>query len=771
MGTRTITWHRDPATGFTAESDWTHFPPPLYYRSDMQQDVFLRFIFGNNSGYVCVAIIKHSAAKGKAKEFREFFFQYPEQKEEMGRCIEEFTPTHNVYFCPQLLDSTTRDKAHIKSTHVIWADLDSCPPGNMLIPPSIVIETSPKRFQAYWKIDDASPVEAEQISQRIAYFHEREGADKGGWDLSQLLRVPFTYNLKPEYDKEDPPQVKVYTIKSTLYRKSDFLQKYPAVTRTVAEEFEFPKEFPNTTGLGLLDKYGENLPPQIEYLFHNTPDKGSWSTALWTLQLLCLEAGMSREETYLVSRDASCNKFKRDHRDHEHLLWRDVCRAYVRNEENIKVIAPDSKPLPKLLSPEERAVAESRNTFVERYIQWASSLGDAAPQYHQAGAFVILSSVLSGGVRLPTSFGTIKPNIWFMILADTTLTRKTTAMDIAMDLVTEVDDGCVLATDGSVEGLLGTLALRPGRPSVFLRDEFSGLLESIVKKDHYAGMAEMFTKLYDGKMQKRVLRKETISVADPVLVMFTGGIRSKVCGILTHEHIGSGFIPRFVFVTAESDLSKVQPLGPPTERDSSGRDEILQGIRRLADVYAAEAQYVNTDGVVKLIPPAYVKASLSPAAWQRYNQLESEMMQEGLRSQAPEIMTPTFDRLCKSILKAAVLISASRQDPTEDRTIQVSLEDILHAILYGEGWRDYGIEIINNIGKNTSEQQLEKIANKIYRAPGITRSQLMQNYHLNSREASLIFETLEQRGIVLRTKEGRTEKFFPNPNVKRKATV
>lgn len=732
----------------------------------MQQDVFFRYVFGGRTGYVCVAIIKRAQGGKGAKQFKEYFFQYPGELDPMLRCIEEYTSTHDVYYCPQLLDTQARRKENIKETPVLWADLDECPPSNCLIPPSVTVESSPRRYQALWRVEDVSPADAEMISQRIAYYHEREGADVSGWDLSQLLRVPLTYNRKPEHE-DDPPIIKVLQLNRGLYRAEEFLKKYPAVTRHAVEEFPFPENLPDTDGEGMLDMYLDRLPPQATFLFTNTPEDKQWSIALWSLELVCFEAGMSREEAYILVRDSACNKFKRDHVDHERLLWRDVCRAWIRNEENIKVIAPEHKPLPKLLTPEERQLVASRETFVERYIRWASSLGDAAPQYHQAGAFIALSAVLSGGVRLPTSFGTIKPNLWFMILADTTLTRKSTAMDISMDLVAEVDDGAVLATDGSVEGLLGSLATRPGRPSVFLRDEFSGMLEAFTKKDHYAGMAEMFTKLYDGKLQKRVLRKETIEVRDPVLVMFTGGIRNKICGLLTHEHIGSGFVPRFVFITAESDLNRVKPIGPPTQVDNSGRAAILAELRRYLDVYQAQPQLKKEGDKLVILPAEFVNAELTPKAWDRYNKLEHDMMKEGIKSQAPEIVTPTFDRLCKSMLKAAVLIAASRQDPTEAKTIQVTYEDMIHAMSYGEQWRNYVVEVVNSVGKTSTEQEFDRIFRAVVREPGVTRSKVMQHYHLTARQADTIFTTLEQRGLVLRKREGRTERLFPvAPNVK-----
>jgi predicted transcriptional regulator len=715
----------------------------------MQHDVFLRYILGPNSGYVCVAFIR---VKGKEKDFQEQFYKYPEQLGEIVSKFQEMIPTHNVYFCPMVLDKPRRIKPNVAKTPVLWADLDDCDPGLMLVEPSVVVETSPGRYQAYWHIEDTSPVDAESLSMRIAYRHENDGCDTSGYDLTQLMRVPFTYNRKEGYGD---PLIKVISTKKVIYRPGDFDQ-YPPVVKAEAAMFE------------ILEKYNEGLPAVVDHLFYDTPD--DWSTALWTLTLNCFEAGMSREEVFLVAREAACNKFKRDGLS-ETFLWKDVCRAFIKNEENITRIAPEHNPAPKLLTEEERGRIQNRRTFIERYIEWASSLGDAATQYHQAGAFVVLSSLLSGAVRLPTSFGTIKPNLWFMILADTTLTRKSTAMDIAMDLIEDIDESIVLATDGSIEGLMGALGARPGQPSIFLRDEFSGLLESLTKKDHYAGMAEMFTKLYDGRPQKRVLRKETIEVRDPVLLMFCGGIRAKICGLLTDEHISSGFIPRYIFITAESDLSRVKPLGPPTVKNTTGRDDLLETLKLYKETYIHEPTIAIINGKSIMQPGMTYNAYMNQTTWDRYNALEHTMMKEGLKSNAPEIMTPTYDRLCKSTLKAATLIAASRMQIEEDGRIEITMEDLLHAIYYMEYWRDYCNEVVNDVGKTTSEQALDKIAAAIMRKPGVARSTLMQSYHLTARDANNIFQTLEQRGRIIRKHDGRTEKFFPITQQKKKVKV
>lgn len=723
-------------------------------------EVFFKHLLGPRvRGYVCIATLESTG-----ENFKERFFSYPEQLPNMIDFIDKYTPSHNVYFCPQLLRSPKRTKDNVTLCTAAWSDLDECDPANLIVKPSILVESSPLRYQAYWLFEDVQDSErAEGISRRIAYYHSFEGADRSGWDLTQLLRVPGTYNRKHEYGEA---AVKVVEINRNKYRLDDF-KKYPPVTdEIVISEFPYPGEaLDSVQGEELLVKYEDILPPQARFLFENIPDKDApegWSGSLWRLQLMLFESDLSREEVFVIARDAACNKWRRDNKPMTY-LWIEVCRAWSRHKENRKLLGVDDSPdkVIPLLTREETARVKNVRTFVEEYIEWASSLGDAAEQYHQAGALVILSALLSGAVRLPTSFGTVKPNLWFMILADTTLTRKTTAMDIAMDLIEEVDANAILATDGSIEGLMTSLATRPGQPSIFLRDEFSGLLESIVKKDYYAGMAETFTKLYDGKMQKRVLKKEIIEVKDPTLILFAGGIKSKVCGLLTHEHVSSGFVPRFVFITAVSDVERVKPLGPPTLRDTTGRGNILTAMRKLKEHYFTEPRlYQTPEGRLVYETPEPYNAELTTETWARYNVLEKDMMKMALKSQQPDILTPTYDRLCKSALKVAVLIAASRK-LTLTRTVVVELEDLLVAIKYMQEWRLYTNEIIDNVGLTTHEKEFGKILQAVVRQPGVTRSTLMQRYHLTARNADFIFGTLEQRGQIDRQKQGGTERLFP----------
>jgi len=702
---------------------------------------FIRWILGEDDGYVSVA-----SRHAQLKQFNEHIFPYPSGIGDLTEYIRGQQLVSDLYFCPTVLRDRKRVKENIGLSTVLWSDLDECPPDQLLVPPTVTVETSPDRFQAYWKLKEpVAALDAETINRRIAYYHQFQGADKSGWDLTQLLRIPGTRNFKREI--VGPVRLKEY-FTDRSYTLEDF-DCYPEEAGYQSEEVPFPDELPLQTGEELLELVRTSVSARAWTLFEQIPI-ADWSKALWQLQLMLADVGCTREQIFIIARDAACNKYKRDqpHRA-DKLLWREVCRAYSHSKNTGIALAaalPDQRidvADQPLLSQEEIKRANNHHTIIDAYVNWAKTTGDAAEQYHVAGAFIILSSMMASAVRLPTSFGPILPNLWFMITADTTLTRKSTAMDLATDIITEIDDSILLATDGSIEGLMTSLAARPNRSSVFLRDEFTGLLSQMRKRDYYAGMQETFTKLYDGKLQKRVLRKEIITVKDPVLLIFAGGIKSKIYELISPEDISSGFLPRFCFIAAESDVNKIKPLGPPVRQTRQGRDAL---IGRFAKLYLHYK--VDTPTIDNPFPKnSSVDVMLTDAAWKLYNRLDATLTEIGFNSNQNELMTPMMARLAMSGLKAAVLIAASRKLANE---VIVEEIDILKAFTHVNDWKVHAINLVLNAGKSPNEKRMEKVYQAIVEAGanGMIRSKLMQMFVLTSKDANAVFDTLIQRGLI-----------------------
>jgi hypothetical protein len=712
---------------------------------------FFKALFGNEEGYLCIFI------RSPEGPHQEDFFKYPEHLPLVLNHINKLFHGRNVYFCPMLLTSgKSRTKSTIKSCTAVWADLDEAHPDQIKPDASIVLETSPGHYQGLWLLDKvADPIDAEDASHRLAYKYQPIGVDQTGWDLTQLLRVPLTYNMKYAKPGEVPIVMPSKVDPSVKYNLSVFQEFDPVPGHDYIDE-PFPQDIGNLDPDQILADNRNKLDDRVFVLYSTEPTAASWSESLWHLEILLLEAGLPKEEVFVVVNNAKANKFARDGREPIY-LWKDVCRAAAKvKQRQVEILSGNIQTIP-LLTDKERASLGDHETFVDRFVNWAKSRGDAAWQYFEAGAFIALSSLLSGVVKLPTSFGIIIPNLWFMLLADTTLTRKSTAMDMAMDMLLSVDPDAVLATDGSIEGLLTSVSTRPGRPGIFWRDEFSGLLDAIRKKDYLAGMIETLTKLYDGKYQKRVLRKEVIEIRDPILIIFCGGIRSKVLELLDLEAIVSGFGPRFVYVEAESDINNYRPIGPITDEQDRQREKLV------AELQDIRSRYTATDtihiGEQTITTTRIWDAHLTPEAWDRYNKFERQMVQDGVSSSSPEIFTPMLDRLSKSALKAAVLIAASRQEP--EAKIAVEEWDVLRAIGYAELWRQYNLDVASNAGKTVSERKIDMIIKAVSRRPGISRSQIMQNYHLSARETDWLFETVDQRGQIRRVKDGRGERLYP----------
>ena len=132
------------------------------------------------------------------------FFKLPAFIDEIAQFLEEVKPGVDIYFCPLPSNKKSRKKESFSKSKILWADLDESSPYTCHPKPTIAWETSPNRYQALWFLDrELTASEVETANKNLTYSI---GADKGGWDLGQILRIPYTTNYKPQYDH---PRVKL----------------------------------------------------------------------------------------------------------------------------------------------------------------------------------------------------------------------------------------------------------------------------------------------------------------------------------------------------------------------------------------------------------------------------------------------------------------------------------------------------------------------------------------------------------------------------------
>lgn len=420
------------------------------------------------------------------------------------------------------------------------------------------------------------------------------------------------------------------------------------------------------------------------------------------------------------------------------------------------------KKVPTFIRPTDPASCDLPRTFVDRYSEWASTITDAPSQYHRATGVTILSTVMTPYISLPTSFGTFVPNIWMMVLAGTTMTRKSTSLDIARRLMDDVMDDYMLATDGSPEGLLTELGTRDEKVSVFHRDEITGFMSQVTGRDYMSGLLESFTRLYDGQPETRILRRERIEIKKPYLIFMAGGIKTRMEELVGMEHIRSGFLPRFIFVTGSTTKDQVRPIGPPSEEEekndgTSPRDTVLDELWNINQYYTKggesdqpQGNVIKIAGIVKAAAPSrrHVRLRGTPEFWQRLIELNDDAMEMGETSSQPELYTPMYQRLANSILKVAMLLCGA-----EFKEV-IEITHLQKAISLAQEWvetvTDFATAIENQPEMDRWEKKAEKIVQwvKTQHPNAPTQTEVMQKFRIRKKDIDDIENTLVARGML-----------------------
>lgn len=707
---------------------------------------FLEYLFGDEEGYCCIATASPTAMQ---TSFTHEYFEWPNAKQQIAEFVQQQQVDHHVWFCVSLLDTNVAaTKERCLPGSFIWADLDAVTSDDLQmksLPATCIVESSPQRFQAYWRLDVSVPPDIrEDLARKVTYYVE---ADKGGWACNKLMRMPYTLNHK----YLDRPIVDL---------------KFAYETRVPVAVFDGLPDPPlNPNAIPLPDQPNILKLPQPDqviykysYTLHETGfadlyvtepgENDDWSKRMWRLINICLESGMDTEEAFSIALAAKCNKYKRDNRPISY-LWREIVKADGIRKKAITVLG-EFKPLtmPQLVDPDLEL-----SSFITEYKDWASKSTDAVPDYHELCAFILLSAVLSSGIKLRASFGKLVPNLWGLVLGDSTLSRKTTAMELALSFLREIDKDAVVATDGSPEGLITVLGQRPEQVSVYYKDEVSGMFNAINTKSYLSDLPEVLTKMYDvPEHYHRTLRKETITVTSPFFIFFGGGIKDKVYSLIDEEYVLSGFLPRFLVVVGTADVTKLRPTGPPDDATIAGRARLESQLSQLYDAFSTLIP--SKVGTQTIMLPQSVEATMPDESWQFFAEVEHKLTMAAHDAINHVVALPTFTRLAFSGLKMAVLLAASR-GPDKARRVIVTKNDLEQAFWYVQRWGIHSIDLIQNAGVSKSERLMEKIVKTIAKHPGCTKTYLMRVHRLTSKEMSEIIDTLLGRGLVQVKREGK----------------
>ena len=729
---------------------------------------FLQNVWGDLTGQVDIARMH----KGEVRRHK--FFSWPEQAELLFAYVEKYKD-EDVYFTPVLFKAPMRQRIAASKASVVYGDADTFNIDDAKLQPSIIVHTSDNKTHLYWTltdVEDAQTCETLAHSVSVAHPKKTTGFDDG-WSCTKLLRVPGTTNLKYVDEGGAPYTVNVeYT--GAVYTEEEFSAAYPPV-----EEYTFEfKPFPNSK----LPTYAEALSSipssfELETLL-STPayeKNGSGSEALYLLYCELFRLGATDEVTYVIAERSSLNKWKRDqHMNPGEKLWADIQRARAKegneiegdveedDEDTIITVAPKEKPKGfDFLTAFEKENLE--RTFIDEYLTWATAKTTAAPQYHIAGAFTVLSCVFADFGHAVPKWGPLPLNLWFMVLGGTTLSRKSTAKNLMMSVIEEMEKDSPdytydLGSKFTAEGLDEALREGANRSALLHMDEIQAFMKTIDSKPYLAGIKGELTEVYDGKVTGKLRasgeeKDKKRKGARVALNLFTMGIKDQLADYLNIEDFQSGFLTRFVYVNAEPpkrsrETDYVEQQDPNEIR--KGDPLFVSMVEKLKERREMWSSWSDPYGQTIAVP-------CTPAAWERWNKFIVEALDAAQAQSRAAVLEAAASRLNNSVLKAATLLAMS------DGCDEVDLRHMLTAINYCGQWFEHLVAMTNRITESDWKRQQDKLAALLMNKGGEATWEVAYrafSAELRHKQFLEVVQAMEEAGQLIFEKKGKRRKLI-----------
>lgn len=242
-------------------------------------------------------------------KWKDYFFS----PDDFGK-IKQFLLDHadkNIYFCPHGFNRRVRQKADAVLPNMLWADLDFSDPNKMKPKPTIAIESSPGRFVGLWLLKGQM---TESLNRRLTYAVD---ADPGGWDVTQVLRLPGTKN----YKYASQPRVRLLWDDGPKWKPE-------TIDKMVPQEDDVEEGGEHLSPSEVFEQYSSKLPRWVrrELLAKKITGRADRSEMLWKLENECIEAGMTEDEAFAVIRNSVWNKFA-GRRNEESQLRKEISKA------------------------------------------------------------------------------------------------------------------------------------------------------------------------------------------------------------------------------------------------------------------------------------------------------------------------------------------------------------------------------------------------------------------------------------------------------------
>lgn len=438
------------------------------------------------------------STKNPKEGWKEHAFEY---KRGYKNHIKDFLQDHpsdkyDIYFCPLPFLGRKRLKNLVSKVNILWSDIDE---GNPKIKPSILWESSPGRLQALWYLKNTLTNEkGEQLNKDLTYYM---GADKGGWDLTQVLRVPGTRNHK--YDSK--PRVRVLEDNSDReYSPSKLRTRIGTSEETKTSTLTFEKIF---------SKYRRAISARVKRLLtQKHVSVGKRSEILWYMENKLNEAGVTPEEILVLIKNSAWNKFK-GRKDEDHRLKSELEKIIEVNTDT-----PDEVEIEDIVEKED-----SWDMQVDSYSGLMSSL-DRPPGWLVEGFWMSQSHGIIAGE--PKTFkSTLAMDLAVSVASGTPFLGKHKVMNPGPVFYIQNENAKWIIKDRLMKiahsrGLMGSI--KPHQDKWRIQWP-TPLPINFINQQSFLLTDPLHQKILEQSFQKY---KPSLLILDPLYLMFDGDINS-----------------------------------------------------------------------------------------------------------------------------------------------------------------------------------------------------------------------------------------------------
>ncbi|QCW22390.1 RecA-like DNA recombinase [Gordonia phage Agatha] len=311
---------------------------------DAQLKLLSRIWNPNKQGFVFLPWIPRDAARTKERRqswHEDQAFAWPADKAKIRKHLIQHRDD-DLYFAPMLFSEPERRSEYAMEGSRLWADLDEVNPEQIAphLQPTHAWETSPGRFAAIWALGEerSNVTRPGGPNHRLTIFI---GADKSGWDTTQLLRVPGSANNKAAYAPgtrgrlvwanrglhtwdtfDDLPAVEVVSVEHDIDEQVlEGVDRHKVMARVKLKINRQVREFLHMKDSGDLDR----------------------SETAWQIERELADAGCSLAEIVAVMRPTVWNKFA-GRQDELKRLMTEASKALSKRGEEGPVIEEEAKP-------------------------------------------------------------------------------------------------------------------------------------------------------------------------------------------------------------------------------------------------------------------------------------------------------------------------------------------------------------------------------------------------------------------------------------------